>query len=69
MRGDLEAVEGVAGAEQQAGDGREERGRRRSAITPTRANWEAPVNTSSESAQDCHTSSPLATEIAPKEIP
>ena len=38
-------------------------------ITPTRANWEAPVNTSRESAQDCHTSSPLATEIAPKEIP
>ena len=39
------------------------------AITPTRANWEAPVNTSRESAQDCHTSSPAATEIAPKESP
>ncbi len=39
------------------------------AITPTSANWEAPVNTSSESAHDCHTLSPLATEIAPKEIP
>ena len=39
------------------------------AITPTRANWEAPVNTSSDSAQDCQTSSPAATEIAPKETP
>ncbi len=38
-------------------------------ITPTRANCEAPVNTSSESAHDCQTSSPLATEIAPKEMP
>ena len=39
------------------------------AITPTRANWEAPVNTSSDSAQDCQTSSPAATETAPKDTP
>ena len=39
------------------------------AITPTSANWEAPVKTSSDSAQDCHTSRPAATEMAPKEIP
>ena len=38
-------------------------------ITPTSANCEAPVNTSSESAHDCQTLRPLATETAPKEIP
>jgi hypothetical protein len=39
------------------------------AITPTNANWEAPVNTSNDRAQVCQTSRPAATETAPNEIP
>jgi hypothetical protein len=39
------------------------------ASTPTKANWEAPVNTSSDSAQVCSTSSPEATDTAPNETP
>jgi hypothetical protein len=37
--------------------------------TPTKANWEAPVKTSSDRAQACSTERPAATEIAPKEMP
>ena len=39
------------------------------AITPTSANWLAPVKTSSDSAQVCATDRPDATETAPKPTP
>ena len=39
------------------------------AMTPTSANWEAPVNTSRDSAQVCRTLSPAVTEMAPNEMP
>ncbi len=39
------------------------------ASTPTRANCEAPVKTSSERAQVCQTSRPEVTLTAPKETP
>src|SRR5690606_22805151 len=38
-------------------------------ITPMNANWLPPVNMSSDSTHVCQTSSPAATESAPKEIP
>src|SRR5258708_6772815 len=38
-------------------------------MTPTRANWLAPVKTSSDRAQVCATESPEATETAPKPTP
>ena len=39
------------------------------ATTPTRANWDAPVKTSSDRAQVCRTLSPAATPTAPKLMP
>jgi hypothetical protein len=39
------------------------------AMTPTSANCDAPVNISSDRAAVCHTSSPAATPIAPKDNP
>ena len=39
------------------------------ASTPTKANCEAPVNITSESAQVCATERPAATETAPKDTP
>ncbi|CCH86639.1 exported protein of unknown function [Modestobacter italicus] len=37
--------------------------------TPTSANWEAPVNISSDIASACHGSSPAPTAAAPKATP
>ncbi len=39
------------------------------AATPTKANWEAPVNISRLRTQVCQTSSPEATETAPNDTP
>jgi hypothetical protein len=39
------------------------------ARTPTSANCEAPVNSSSDSAQACPTLSPAAVHAAPKDSP
>jgi len=36
---------------------------------PTNANWDAPVNTSSDNAQVCNTLRPDAVEMAPNETP
>ena len=39
------------------------------AMMPTNANWDAPVNTSSDNAQVCNTLRPDAVEMAPNETP
>ena len=39
------------------------------AATPMNANWEAPVNITSDRAQVCSTERPAATETAPNETP
>jgi hypothetical protein len=46
-----------------------DRGAPPAARTPTRANWLAPVNSSSDITQVCTTSRPAATPSAPNETP
>ena len=39
------------------------------AMTPMKANWDAPVNTANDMAQACQTSSPAPVAIAPNDTP